>query len=486
MKLGMEMRLRQTLAPQLIQSLKLLQMPILKLEQLVRHELSTNPLLEEAESAEEPDEATSVSAEGEGEGDGTDPQLDKINWEDYLRDEGEFRPRREREPEEERLERTPVTEKTLYEHLLEQLHLGRLGEEETRIGEYVIGNIDEAGYLVCSAEEMASAIDASPEQVAKIVSLVQSFDPAGVGARDLRESLLIQLREKGFEDSLAYRIVRDHLSDLEKKSFTQLSRTMGVSFEDVQTAMDFIKTLNPRPAMGTFARAASSVVPDLIVEKVGEEFVVFHNDKNVPRLRINGTYRALLKKGSLRSGETRTYLEGKLEKARWLLNAINQRRSTMIKVMEKIVEEQKEFFENGPSSLRPLTMEAIAERVEMNVATISRVSNGKYVQTPQGIFEIKYFFNTGVPRENGDDLSKRNVKQFISDYIRNENPSSPLSDQQIYELLRKRGINMARRTVSKYREELKIMPARFRKRMVKAQPDDYQARDVDLPSGDST
>ena len=484
MKLEMQMKLQLKLAPQLIQSLKLLQMPILKLEQLVRHELSTNPLLEEAETAEEADETTNTSAEGEE--NQADPQLDKINWEDYLRDDGEFRPRREREPQEERLERTPVREKTLYEHLMEQLHLSRLGKEEVGIGEYIIGNIDENGYLACSAEEMASAMDASPEQVSKVLSHIQTFDPTGVGARDLRESLLIQLKEKGFEDSLAYRIVRDHLNNLEKKSFTQLSRTMGVSFEEVQTAMDFIKTLSPRPAMGRFSRAATPVMPDLVVEKIGDEFVVFHNDKNVPRLRISSAYRALLKKGSLRSGETKTYLEGKLEKARWLLNAINQRRSTMIKVMEKIVEEQKEFFEHGPSHLKPLIMEAIAERVEMDVSTISRVSNGKYVQTPQGIFEIKYFFNTGVPRENGDDLSKRNVKQFISDFIRKEIPSAPLSDQQIYELLKKQGINIARRTVSKYREELKVLPARFRKRIVKAQIKDSEQEGVNLPSGNLT
>ena len=484
MKLEMQMKLQLKLAPQLIQSLKLLQMPILKLEQLVRHELSTNPLLEEAETAEEADETTNTSVEGEE--NQADPQLDKINWEDYLRDDGEFRPRREREPQEERLERTPVREKTLYEHLMEQLHLSRLGKEEVGIGEYIIGNIDENGYLACSAEEMASAMDASPEQVSKVLSHIQTFDPTGVGARDLRESLLIQLKEKGFEDSLAYRIVRDHLNNLEKKSFTQLSRTMGVSFEEVQTAMDFIKTLSPRPAMGRFSRAATPVMPDLVVEKIGDEFVVFHNDKNVPRLRISSAYRALLKKGSLRSGETKTYLEGKLEKARWLLNAINQRRSTMIKVMEKIVEEQKEFFEHGPSHLKPLIMEAIAERVEMDVSTISRVSNGKYVQTPQGIFEIKYFFNTGVPRENGDDLSKRNVKQFISDFIRKENPSAPLSDQQIYELLKKQGINIARRTVSKYREELKVLPARFRKRIVKAQIKDSEQEGVNLPSGNLT
>ncbi len=298
---------------------------------------------------------------------------------------------------------------------------------------------------------------------------------------------MIQLKEKGFEDSLAYRIVRDHLSDLEKKSFTQLSKVLGVNFEEVQAAMNFIKTLNPKPAMGRFTPAANPVVPDLIVEKIGDEFVVFHNDKNVPRLRINNTYRELLKRGSIRSQETKAYLEGKLEKARWLMNSINQRRNTMIKVMEKIVEEQKDFFEHGPSRLKPLTMEAIADRVGMNVATISRVANGKYVQTPQGIFEIKYFFNTGVPRENGEELSKRQVKQIIFDLIKKEDPSSPLSDQQIYAHLKKKGINIARRTVSKYREELKIMPARFRKRIVRSESGDSvkDTETVSVPPADS-
>lgn len=470
MKLEMQMKLQMKLAPQLIQSLKLLQMPILKLEQLIRQELSTNPLLEEAEPSEEHDEVLSTSSDGAE--DQTDPKLDKINWEDYLRDEGEYYVRREKEGTEEKLEKTPVSEKNLYDHLMDQLHLSRLGKEDIEIGEYIIGNIDENGYLVCSTEEIASALDVSPEKVSKILKLIQTFDPSGVGAGDLRESLLIQLKEKGFEESLAFRIVRDHLSDLEKKSLTQLSKIIGVRFEDIQAAMDFIKTLSPRPAMGRFTPAASPVVPDLIVEKIGDEFVVFHNDKNVPRLRINKTYRELMKKGSIRPGETKTYLEGKLEKARWLLNSINQRRSTMIKVMEKIVEEQSEFFEDGPSRLRPLTMEAIAERVGMNVATISRVSNSKYVQTPQGIFEIKYFFNTGVPQKNGEELSKRHVKQLISDFIRKEDPAAPLSDQQIFALLKNEGIDIARRTVSKYREELKIMPARFRKRVVKAETKD--------------
>ncbi len=482
MKFGMQTILRQTLAPQLIQSLKLLQMPILKLEQLIRLELSTNPLLEEVELLEEQDDQSTSAEETKAE---TDLQQEKIDWDDYFRDEGNFYVKQEKENDEEKLERTPITEETLYGHLLDQLHLSRLSPEDTGIGEYIIGNIDQNGFLVCSVEEIASAIGVTAEKVTQILTLIQTFDPTGVGARDLRESLMIQLKEKGFEDSLAYRIVKDHLTDLEKKSFTQLSKTLGVNFEEVQAAMDFIKLLNPRPAIGSFTPAASPVVPDLIVEQVGEEFAVFHNDKNVPHLRVNQTYRELLKKGNLQTGETKSYLVEKLEKARWLMNAINQRRNTMIKVMEKIVEEQKEFFEHGASHLKPLTMESIAEKVDMNVATISRVSNGKYVQTPQGVFEIKYFFNSGVATDSGEELSKRHVKQLITDFIKKEDLASPLSDQQIFALLKEHGLTLARRTVSKYREELKIMPARFRKRVVKNESNPPAEEPVILPSTDS-
>jgi RNA polymerase sigma-54 factor len=484
MKLDLQMKLRQTLAPQLIQSLRLLQMPILKLEQVIRQELSTNPLLEEVEPTEDTEEAATTPDNHEELQ--ADPQLDKINWDDYLGDENEIPFREEREEDEKRWERTPVMEKTLYDHLIEQLHFSKLDKEEVKIGEYIIGNINEDGYLVCPVEEIASALDISPEKVSKVLSIIQTFDPCGVGAQDLRESLLIQLKEKGFEDTLAYRIVRDHINELEKKSLSQLSRLLGTSFEEAQKAMDFIKTLNPKPAMGRFARPATPVVPDLVVEKIGDEFVVFHNDKHIPRLRINPTYKGLLKKESVNSLETKSYIKGKLEQARWLLNSINQRRSTMIKVMEKIVEEQKEFFEHGPSSLKPLTMEEIAEKVGMNVATVSRVSNSKYVQTPQGMFEIRYFFNTGVSKENGEELSKRSVKKLIEELIKKENPAAPLSDQELFFLLKKEGINIARRTVSKYREELQILSARFRKRIVKENFNSSPEAVATTPSSDSS
>ncbi|KPL15916.1 MAG: hypothetical protein AMS26_06415 [Bacteroides sp. SM23_62] len=462
MKLGLQVKLKQTLAPQLIQSLRMLQMPLLRLEQTLRQELVTNPLLEEVEPSLGTDEEEKAFSEEEAQ---IDPRLSKIDWEDYLGDDVGYKFRVEKERGEDKTEPFFVFEKTLYDHLLEQLNYQKLSQEEFDIGEYIIGNIDENGYLSCSIEEIINTLKSNPKTTKKILSLIQSFDPPGVGARDLKESLLFQLTEKDLRDTLAYKIVKNYLSELDKKSISQLAKIMGVEFTQVQKAMEVIRSLSPKPAYGRFTPGALPVIPDLVVEKVGDDFVVYHNDKNVPRLTINPAYRKLVKKDSKSTPETKEYIKKKLEQARWFLNALNQRRTTMIKVMEAIVEEQRNFFEKGPKELKPLIMDDIAAKVEMNVATISRVANDKYVQTPQGIFEIKYFFNKGVQKQNGEELSKRNVKSLIEKFVKEENPLSPLSDQQVCDMLIKEGINIARRTVTKYREELRILPARFRKRV---------------------
>lgn len=468
MKLGLQLKLKQTLAPQLIQSLKMLQMPILKLEQTLRHELSVNPMLEEVEPAETDDQIDqsdeSILKENENE---IDPKLDKIDWESYLGDDfNEYKARSTYSSDDDSFERVPVLEKTLYDHLYEQLSFLKLNEEEHLIGEYIIGNISPRGYLVVSAEEMAPELELPVEKIEKMIKMIQGFDPSGVGARDLRESLLIQLEEKGYKDSIAYRVVDQYVNDLHKKSMLQVSRLMGVPFEKVQQAMDLIKTLSPTPSHGGFEPSAVPILPDLMVDKVGDDYIVYHNDKNTPKLRISPGYRQLLKAGNKTSKDTKKYVREKLEQARWLLNSINQRRTTMIKVMDAIIEEQREFFDNGPAFLKPLIMEDIARRVDMNVATICRVSNGKYVQTPQGVYEIKYFFNSGIAREDGGEMSKRHVKKRIEEIIENEDLKNPLSDQEIFQKLREEKIKIARRTVTKYREELKIQPARFRKRKV--------------------
>lgn len=463
MKLSLNVSLRQTLAPQLIQSLKLLQMPILRLEQTIRQELAINPMLEESEVTEDAaDQEDAELAEQT-----TDPEMEKIDWEDYLGDDMEYVPRSSREQGQEILDRGPVTEKTLYDHLQEQLSFARLTDEERTLGEYILGNIDERGYLCVDTDEMAKELNLPIEMVEKILALIQTFDPAGVGARSLRESLLIQLRERKEGGTLAARIVAEFLEQLDKKSPLQIAKSLGESVDAVQMAMAAIKQLNPQPASGLFSRAAMPVVPDLIVERIGDQFLVFHNDRNIPRLRVNQGYRNLLKRGNSTPKDTKEYVRGKLDQARWLLNAINQRRSTMIRVMEAVVEYQKEFFEKGTSYLKPLIMEQVADHVGMNVATISRVANDKYVQTPHGVFEIKYFFNAGVPQDSGEDLSKRMVKEKIETLVKAEDTSKPLSDQEIFQKLSTSGIQIARRTVSKYREEMGIRAARFRKRVDK-------------------
>ncbi|UCD95355.1 MAG: RNA polymerase factor sigma-54 [Candidatus Zixiibacteriota bacterium] len=466
MKLGLRLSLKQTLAPQLIQSLKMLQMPHLKLQQTLRHEIMINPLLEEIEPVEDDESAESEDdnflKESE---DSADVDQEKFDWENYLGDDlDEYKVKSSLTRSEETFEKVPVLEKTLADHLNEQLSFLKLNDEDRKIGEYIIGDISPRGYLVVSPEEMAEEAKIPIEKIQELMQIIRRFDPPGVGARDLGESLKIQLEEKGYKDSLAYRIVDQYVHELDRKSILQISRAMGVPFEKVQQAMDLLKTLSPWPAYGSFDSAAMPIVPDLIVEKVGDDYVVFHNDRNMPKLRVNPGYHKLLKAGNKTTKDTKKYVREKLEQARWFINSINQRRSTMIRVMEAIIEEQREFFDKGPAFLKPLIMEDIARIVEMNVATISRVSNGKYVQSPQGLYEIKYFFNSGIASEDGGEMSKRHVKRRIEEIIKSEDPSKPLSDQDIFQKLQEEGIKLARRTVTKYREELKISPARFRKR----------------------
>ncbi len=460
----MGLRPELTVRLDLIQSLKLLMEPILNLEQVLRQNLAENPLLEEIEDQEEeiiPPEVPEPARKNE-------EKLKEIDWQEYLGEENEWVSGHYRdfsESDEERTERTQVVEKTLYDYLFEQLGYTRLSDEKIDIGAYIIGNIDDSGFLQSDVNRMAEELQKDPEMIEKVLKVIRGFDPPGIASIDLRECLLAQLEEQGLKDSLAWELVDKHLYTLDKKSISQLSKLTGASPERIQAALDIIKGLSPKPAQGQFVKAAAAVVPDLIVEKMDDNYVVFHNDKNLPRMRINQSYRSLIRRGNKTPEATKNYVREKLEQARWLINAINQRRSTMINVMDAIVEEQIEFFEHGEDHIRPLTMEQIADKVGMNVATISRVASGKYVQTPLGVFEIKYFFNTGVSTVDGEDLSKRVVKNKIQAIISGENSAMPLSDQEIANILKKDGVKLARRTVTKYREELTIKSARFRKQL---------------------
>ncbi|MFQ5453843.1 MAG: RNA polymerase factor sigma-54 [Candidatus Zixiibacteriota bacterium] len=468
MKLGLRLGLKQTLAPQLIQSLKMLQMPVLELQQSIRHELATNPLLEEIEELEPKTDDEKESEIDLIEPSNEDNNSEQLEWEKYLFDDEEgYKVREYKEEKEERFDGPGPQNVNLYKHLNDQLSLLKLSEEEHLIGEYIIGNISPEGYLTISVPEMEVELNIESCKIENVLKMIQRFDPPGVGARDLRESLLIQLRDKGLENTLAYRIVDEHINELDRKSILQISKLMNITEEKAQQAMSVIKSLSPTPTHGRFDAGASPVIPDLIIDRFGDKLVIFHNDNYIPKLRINMNYKNLMKRNSKSSQDTKQYVRQKLEQARWLLNSINQRRSTMINVMEAIIERQNEFFEKGPEFLKPMIMEDIAQKVNMNVATISRVSNSKYVQTPFGVYEIKYFFNSGISIVDGEDMSKRSVKQRIEEIIKAEPEDKPLSDQEIYRVLNSEGIKLARRTVTKYREELKIQPARLRKRVKK-------------------
>ncbi len=470
LKIIPQVGLRQTLVvrPDLIQSLKLLMEPVLNLEQILRQKLSDNPLLEEVEREGEADKVQSIE---ELERENRENQ-EKIDWQEYLGEDHEYsfaNNYRDFSHSADDVIRETITasEKSIFDHLAEQLGFAKLTDQQHEIGLYLIGNIDEGGFLRVPVDEIAKELDIEQPIVEEVLAIIKKFDPTGVGSKDLRECLLAQLEEHGLKGSLAWVIIDEHIYGLEKKSQMQLAKILGTAPERVQMAMEIIRNLAPKPATGKFVTAAQHIVPDLIVDKIGEEFFVFHNDRNLPQLRINQSYRDLIRRGNKTPETTKVYIKDKLEQARWLINAINQRRNTMINVMEAIVEEQKDFFHNGESHLKPLTMEQIAEKVGMNVATISRVANGKYVQTPLGMFEIKYFFNTGVATASGDDLPKRVVKTKIDDIIKNENPATPYSDQEIAKLLGAQGIKLARRTVTKYREELGIQAARYRKQVAR-------------------
>lgn len=431
-------------------------------------QLQSNPLLEEAEEPESEADELDKEAEVTEE---KDDQNEIDEWEEYAFDDEEgYKVREPRDDnKDQRLEGTTAQTTSLYSHLKGQLSLLKLSDVEQAVGEYIIGNIANDGYLCVSvpemAEELKDELDVDVETIERVLDMIQRFDPPGVGARDLRESLLIQLRRKGMEDTLAYRIAYEHLHDLQRKSILQIAKTMGVSAEKAQQAMDVIRSLSPTPAQGQFDPGAMPVVPDLIVERFGDKYVVMHNDNYTPHLRIIPSYLSLIRRGSKAPKDTKKFIRHNYDQAKWLMKAIEQRRSTMIKVMSAIIERQRDFFDQGPAFIKPLIMDDIAQQVGMNVATISRVSKSKYVQTPFGVFEIKHFFNSGIAKDDGEDVSKRSVKQRIEEIIKGEPPDKPYSDQEIYRRLNEEGIRLARRTVTKYREELKIAPARLRKRV---------------------
>ena len=454
MQLSQKLGLQQILAPQQLLSLKVLQLPTLELEQMVKQELEANPLLESDEpEPENPSQAEELQ----------EPTDEEVDWDAILEDGFELMGLPE-DKEEQEEDRGPEysARMSLSEYLRSQLRL-LLPEEDLEIGEAIIGSIDEDGYLCCPVEEIAKAIGVPPEEVERVLRIVQTLDPPGVGARDVREGLMLQLRDMGFEDSLAMRIVRDHLDDFIGRRYGKLCRELGVTEEELKEAERIISKLNPKPASGNFGEEALPIVPDIIVERRNGDYEVIVNDFSIPSLRISPLYRSLLRRKDLNE-DIRQYIMERLRSARWLLRAIRQRRATMRKVMEAIVEAQRSFFDYGIPYLRPLTLQQVADMVGIHPSTVSRVVSGKYVQTPHGLFPMKFFFSGGLGSLRGE-ISTKSVIDRIREMIENEDPHNPLSDDQIAQKLKEEGIEVARRTVAKYREKLGIPAARYRRRL---------------------
>ena len=453
------------MTPKLQQAIKLLQVPALELQQMLKQELMTNPMLEEPDEAEESDQEERLEDVPDNDDGELKTREEEIDWDRYLRDGFEYTAREagEREDRDETFERVPVFKSTLEEYLLSQLRMATAADEETTIGEFIIGSLDGDGLLTISTEEIGNLLSIDTEKVEKVLALIQTFDPPGVGASDLRECLLIQLAQQGQEDSLAWTLVKDFFEELIQRRYPEIAKKLKVDVADIQAAEEVIGKLDPRPGSRYASDEPRYIVPDLIVEKVDDDYVVQLNDRNVPRLRISRAYKDIITGAKSRSKKERQYVKDKLNSAVWLIRTIDQRRRTMIKVMGEILEVQREFFDKGIEHLKPLTLQQIAERVEMHESTVSRVTNSKYVQTPRGVFELKYFFSTGLMTDNGEAASSRKIKARITEIIDKEDKRKPLSDQAIAALLKGDGFQVARRTVAKYRDRLEVLPARMRK-----------------------
>ena len=453
---------QQVLAPQLQQSLQILQAPMLELRNLVQQEIETNPTLEM--------DSTEPSIEDrQRERDDFQEEFDRLakldeEWRDYMSQNSGYSARSAEDDERRQFFfDSLVKEETLQQHLLEQIPGSELAEFEGPIAELLIGNLDDHGFLQASLEEISSSSGLDTPDLERVLEVIQSFHPVGVAARDLRECLLIQLRRIGKELSLEYRIVDRHLEDLGKHRIPEIARRLGTTPENIQRAANFIATLDPRPGQIFAPDPNNYVLPDVTVEKISGEWQVSLNGDQIPRLRISNTYKDLMSQEG-NGNEVKDYIRDKIRSGKFLIKSIHQRQQTISNIAHEIVARQRDFLDQGPSALRPLTMVQIAEAVGVHETTVSRAISGKYMATPHGVFEIKYFFTPGYQTADGESMSNTSVKGTIADLVKGEDPRNPLSDKEIVEILVERGIPIARRTVAKYRTELNILPSNMRKR----------------------
>jgi len=484
MKTGLQQHgvLRQDLRinPRLYQAMDLLYMPLIDLQQHLKEELLSNPFLELVE----PDEQTEVSVAEEAKSEKEEQQsADEPDWENILLDEQSDGQRRGASEVREFVEPVPVERPDLADHLREQVRLLDLTPRQQLLMDEFLGNIADDGYLGATLEEIVAGANSVLEEFAEqrdgdqevphftlpeaeeLLAVVHRLDPPGVGARDLRECLLIQLREAQRTDSLVYRLVSESFDDLIAHRWSDLGKRFGLDPAEVQRVADELARLDPKPGLQYASGDDAYIVPDLIVERIDGEYRVFLNDTGLPRLRISRTYQDIARDRKKFQGENREFINQRLNSAHWMMQAIEQRRQTMLKVMNFIVDRQREFFDRGVEYLKPLTLREVADVINMHESTVSRVTNEKYVQTPRGLLPLKFFFSSGLSTASGEDASARAIRAQIKKLVADENPGNPLTDQQIVTVFEQRGVTIARRTVAKYRDQLGILPARMRKRL---------------------
>src|SRR5690606_29616760 len=448
-----QLRQEMKINPRLYQAMDLLYMPLLDLQQHIKQELLNNPFLELEEPPVSPEEEAALNDKEKQKEE--KEQEEQIDWEEILLDGFEAGGRRAEYEEKEYYEPVPVETRDLADHLRDQLVLLRLSERQMLLGEEIIGNIDDNGYLSCSLEEVLEGLnewvkkegatwaqDGQPlepftlEEAEEMLRVIQGFDPPGIGARDLRECLLLQLADAGKEDTLAYRIVRDYFEQLINHRWSEISKELSITPKDVQAAADEVAKLDPKPGIKYSSPTDNYITPDLIVEKIDGEYLVFLNDTSLPRLKLSRAYREIAKDKNKFQGENKEFISSKLNSANWMIQAIEQRRQTMLKVMNFIVDRQREFFEKGVQYLKPLTLREVAEVINMPESTVSRVTNEKYVQTPRGVLPLKFFFSSGLSTTSGEDVSARGIKARIQKLVAEEDPKRPLTDQAIVNILK--------------------------------------------------
>jgi RNA polymerase sigma-54 factor len=480
-KLHLKLSQKLIMTPSLQQAIKLLQLSKLELQEVLNQELLENPLLEESAEEVKQEEAEAESAEAKSETEEPPKKeeakteeekkdsFDEIDYDAYFQDyiEYGYNPRGMGEEHDEfPIENTLTRPPNLTDHLTWQLSMSDASPLVKEIGTFIIGNIDEDGYLRATNEEIASSGNFKMEDVEKAVGVIQSLDPIGVGARDLRECLLLQLQFLEIDVPYVEEIVRDHWDEFMQRKFVLISKALSIDMKTLEGIVEVIKHLDPKPGRKYSNERAIYVEPDVYVHKVGDEYVIVLNEDGMPKLRINGSYRAMLNSmDSKQDGETVNYIKDKIRSAVWLIKSLDQRQRTIYKVAESIVKHQREFLERGIDFLRPLVLRDVADDIQMHESTVSRVVSNKYMHTPRGLFLMKYFFHSGIDSDTGEDISSLTVKKKIQSYIEAEDPRKPLSDSKIMKILNDEGINIARRTVAKYRDELNIPSSTDRKQI---------------------